>query len=488
MSASAGQMNSVTRNLPLSRQEAAQEILDRRQASRSLAKFIDYLDIGFKPAAHHKLLIGALEAVERGEIERLMVLMPPGSAKSTYASVLFPPWFMGRNPQSSVLGVSNTTDLAERFSRRARNLASLQRFRNVFDYGVSENTKSAGNWETERGGEFFAAGVGSAIAGRRADLGLIDDPIKTREEADSERVRQKQWDWYVNDFTTRLKPGARQILIQTRWHEDDLGGRILEREAGRWHVMRLPMIAVDRDPLGRKPGERLWPEWFTDDMVMQAKLDVRAWNALYQQDPAPEEGEYFQRDDFLEYAQLPTGLHMYGASDYAVTEGGGDYTEHGLFGIDFNDDIYVADWWREQASSDVWIEKQCDLIGQYEPLIWFGESGPIRKAIEPFLKRRMLERNVPCRLEWLSSIADKVVRARSFQARSAMGKVHLPKNAPWKADLMSQLMRFPAGKYDDGVDVCSLIGRGLEFARAPKIKKPEPAPAVRQFSTNGWMS
>lgn len=447
------------------------------------------MDVGVTPAPHHKLLIGALEAVERGEIPRLMVLMPPGSAKSTYASVLFPPWFMGRNPAASVLGVSNTTDLAERFSRRARNIAALQRFRNVFGYGVSENTKSAGNWETEKGGEFFAAGVGSAIAGRRADLGLIDDPIKTREEADSERVRQKQWDWYVNDFTTRLKPGARQIVIQTRWHEDDLGGRILEREAGRWHVMKLPMIAVDQcDPMGRKPGERLWPEWFTDEMVATAKMDVRAWNALYQQDPAPEEGEYFKRDDFNEYDSLPAGLHLYGASDYAVTEGGGDYTEHGIFGLDFNDDIYVVDWWREQASSDVWIEKQCDFIARHEPLIWFGESGPIRKAIEPFLKRRMMERKTPCRLEWLPSIADKVVRARPFQARAAMGKVYLPKNSHFISDLMSQLMRFPAGKYDDGVDVCSLIGRGLQFARSPEIRKEVVKPVrLPSRSGSGWM-
>lgn len=483
----AEQKSIPTTSLPISRQEAAQELLDRRNASRSLTKFIEYLDVGVTPAAHHKLLIGALEAVERGEIERLMVLMPPGSAKSTYASVLFPPWFMGRNPKASVLGVSNTTDLAERFSRRARNLAGAPRYRNVFKFGVAENSQSAGNWETEQGGEFFAAGVGSAIAGRRADLGLIDDPIKTREEADSDRVRQKQWDWYVNDFTTRLKPGARQILIQTRWHEDDLGGRILEREANRWAVMKLPMIAGLNDPLQRKPGERLWPEWFTDEMVATAKMDVRAWNALYQQDPAPENGDYFERDFFMEYDAPPEHLHRYGASDYAVTEGGGDYTEHGIFGLDFNDDIYVLDWWREQASSDVWIEKQCDLIAEHKPLIWFGESGPIKKAIEPFLKRRMNERKTPCRLEWLSSIADKVVRARPFQARSAMGKVYLPKHAPWLPDLMSQLMRFPAGKYDDGVDVCSLIGRGLEHARAPEIRAPKPLMRGMNRTQQGWM-
>lgn len=465
-----------------------EELLARKQAQQSFLKFIEYSELGIVPARHHRLLIDHLEAIERGDIQRAMFLMPPGSAKSTYASVLFPPWFMGRNPEASVLGVSNTTELAERFSRRSRNLVGNPRFRNVFGFGVSEDTKSAGSWETERGGEYFAAGVGAAIAGRRADLGLIDDPIKTREEADSERVRQKQWDWYVNDFSTRLKPGARQILIQTRWHEDDLGGRILEREASRWTVVKLPMVAQASDPLDRKPGERLWPEWFTDEMVQQARLDPRAWNALYQQDPAPEEGDFFQREDLGEYVELPQKLHFYGASDYAVTDGQGDYTEHGVFGLDYNGDIYVVDWWRDQTKPDVWVEKQCDLILHYKPLVWFGEKGLIRNAVESTLRKRMQERQAFCRLEWLPSITDKVARARAIQARCAMGKVYMPKHAGWKADLMREVLGFPGGKYDDGVDALSLIGRGLEFSKTPEIPRPqEIVPIERSRGPNAWM-
>lgn len=486
-------MNSPTAYSHISPQQAAQELLNRRMGRRSLKSFIDYLGVSPPPSAHHALLIDKLEAVVAGEIPRLMVWMPPGSAKSTYASILFPPYYMGRNPTVPILGVSNTTELAERFSRRARNIVSLQRYKNVFGFSCSEDSKAAGSWENERGGEFFAAGIGSAIAGRRAGLGLIDDPVKSREEADSERVRDKHWDWYLNDFLTRLLPGAPQIVIQTRWHEDDLSGRILEREASRWDILKLPMEATDPDdPLGRKPGERLWPEWFTDEMVQTAKMDTRAWNALYQQNPVPDEGDYFKRDHFIPYKAYPQGMHIYGASDYAVTEGGGDYTEHGIFGLDFNGSLYLIDWWRGQSASDVWIEKQCDLIAKYSPLIWFGESGPIRKAIEPFLKRRMQERGTLCRLEWLPSIADKVVRARPFQARAAMGNVYIPSNEAWMTDLMSQLMRFPAGKYDDGVDVCSLMGRGLEFAKAPQIKAAvKQTQAQREairYDGLGWMS
>jgi len=454
------------------------------QARKSLASFIEELGLGFTPALHHHLLIRELEAVELGETPRLMVLMPPGSAKSTYASILFPPWFMGRNEQDAVLGVSNTTELAERFSRRVRNIAAGPDFLRVFGFGVSDDTAAAANWETQRGGEFFAAGMGAAIAGRRADLGLIDDPIKNREEADSDRVRQKHWDWYLNDFLTRLKPGARQILIQTRWHEDDLGGRILEREADKWRVVKLPMLATDNDPLDRKPGERLWPEWFTEEMIETARKDTRSWNALYQQEPVPDEGDYFKRDNFSEYDAPPTALRIYAASDYAVTEGRGDYTEHGVFGVDANSNVYVLDWWRGQTQSDVWIETMCDLIIQWKPLIWFGEGGPIRRAIEPFLMRRMSERNAWCRLEWLPSINDKVVRARSIQALASVKSIAWPRVAPWRADVEKQMLQFPSGKHDDAVDVFSLIGRGLEHVRP--ATKPTPRKMAEQ--PMGWQA
>ncbi len=468
------------------------EMLARKQAQASFADYIKYMDFGFVPAAHHQLLIEHLEAIERGDINRLMIWMPPGSAKSTYTSALFPPWFLGRNRKASIIGVSNTAELAERFSRRSRNAVSLPAYRNIFGFGLKADTKAVGNWETETGGEFFATGIGSAIAGRRADLGLIDDPIKTREEADSDRVRQKQWDWYVNDFSTRLKPGARQVIIQTRWHEDDLSGKILDRDGDLWAVIKLPMIAGEHDPLGRMPGERLWPDWFTDEMVRHAQLDPRAWNALYQQDPSPEDGDFFQKDDFGEFDTeyiASTQMHYYGACDYAVSEGKGDFTEMGIAAVDYNGDLHIVDWWRGQTGSDVWIEKQCDFILKYKPMVWFGESGPIKSAVEPFLKRRMRERNAFCRLEWLPSISDKPSRARSIQARCAMGKVYLPKHAAWKADLMHQMMKFPTGKYDDGVDVMSLFGRGLEYIKGPELPRSnQQAPhAIRRSGGNAWM-
>jgi predicted phage terminase large subunit-like protein len=465
--------------------------LARRQAKASLERYIDYLELGIRPAAHHRLLLGHLAAVERGDIARLLVAMPPGSAKSTYASGIFPAWYMGRDPRRSVIATSHTDELAESFGRRVRNLFGSPDHRNVFGVGVSPDNQAAGRWETELGGQYYAAGVGGSITGRRADLGIIDDPVKNRQDADSELSRQRKWDWYVNDFRPRLKPEAAQIVIATRWHEDDLTGRLLTKEPGRWHLLELPMEAMPNDPLGRKVGQRLWPEWFTEEMVEDAKRDTRAWNALYQQQPAAEEGDYFKLDWFGEYDQLPQDVHFYGASDFAVTEGAGDYTEHGIFAVDLWSNVYIHDWWRDQTAADRWIERQCDMVRTYKPQCWFGESGPIRRSVEPYMLRRMNERNVHCRIEWLPSVSDKPTRCRPFQALASMGKVFIQKNMPHRADLIGQLTRFPAGRYDDGVDVCSLLGRGLEVVKAPRLKPRVEAarPVIRAGDQPGtaWL-
>jgi predicted phage terminase large subunit-like protein len=454
---------------------AARELLNRREAKTSLAAYISYCELGFTPAAHHKLLLGKLGAVERGEIRKLMVAMPPGSGKSEYASRIFPSWYLGNHPDRSVLACSHTQELADRFGRRVRNLFSGPAHRNVFGVSVAADSTAASRWETSAGGEYYGAGIGTAVTGRRADLGIIDDPVAGREAADSDRARETVWQWYLSDFLPRLKPNAALILIQTRWREDDLAGRILERERDNWHVLEIPMEALADDPLGRQPGDRLWPEWFTPDMVEQAKLDVRSWNALYQQQPVAETGDYFQLDWFGNiYKDLPKEAVKYGSGDYAVSEGKGDYTELGVFAVDAQSNLYICDWWKGQTSSDRWIEAQCDLIVKHKPVCWFGESGPIKRAVEPYLNRRMTERHAFVRLEWLPSVAEKTARCRPFQSLAAMQKIFLPEQAAWKADLIGQLTRFPAGKYDDGVDVCSLIGRGIELMPAPRIRHYEP--------------
>lgn len=448
----------------ISPQTAAKELLKRRSIRRSLTEWSRHC--GFEPAAHHALLISKLEAVARGDIDRLMVFMPPGSAKSTYASVLFPPYMLAQDPKLTIIAASHTVELAERFGRRVRNL--IAEHGNVLGFNLAVDSQAAGRWDTNAGGEYFAAGVRGPITGRRADLALIDDPVKSREEADSETIRERVKDWWRNDLYTRLKPGGRCVIIQTRWHELDLSGWLLEEAktgGDQWDVLNLPAIAEADDALGRKVGEPLWPDWQDGKALerIRGAVGPRTWSALYQQRPQPDEGTFFQRDWFQRFdiATRPQHLNVYGTSDYAVTEDGGDYTVHRVWGVDSGGGLWLLAGWRGQTTSDVWIERQIDLMIAHKPFAWFGEAGVIAKAIEPMLRRRMRERGIGGRLEWLPSIHDKPTRARGFQARAAMGTVHMPIGELGDTDI-DEYLRFPAGKNDDTIDCASLIGRALD--------------------------
>lgn len=467
-------------SLQLSQREAASELLARRKARAGLLAFTQYTNPAYEAAPHHRLIAEKLEAVERGEIKRLMIAMPPRHGKSELASRRFPSWFMGRQPGKQIIAASYNSDLANDFGREVRNIVNSPEFSALFKASLAQDSKAANRWHTDQGGMYVAAGVGTAITGRGADVLLIDDPFKDRQEADSELQRQRVWDWYTSTAYTRLMPGGAVVVINTRWHDDDLSGRLLaEQEDGgdKWELLSLPAISPQ--------GEPLWPEWYPLDRLEQIKsvLPARDWNALYQQNPIPDDGDYFKSAWFGEYDELPPNLRMYGASDYAVTDGDGDWTEHGIAGVDGSGNIYVADWWRKQSASDEWIEAQCDLIIKHEPMVWLGEKGVIQRAVQPYLLRRMQERQAFCRLEWLASIADKPTRARPIQAMASMGKVFLPKKAPWKAEVLAQLLRFPAAKHDDAVDVLGLFGRGMEFIRPPKKRSA----AVPDTAPEHWM-
>jgi len=446
---------------------------ERRRRNEAVASLTSWCEqIGFHPAAHQRLIIEKLEAVSRGEIKRLGLFLPPGSAKSTYASILYPPWHLSKHPEASIIAASHTAELAEKWGRKVRNLVSEHQ--ETLEVAISDDNKAAGRWETSDGGEYFAAGVGGSITGRRADLAIIDDPIRSREDADSLRVRTAQWDWYQFDLLTRLKPNAAIVLIQTRWHEDDLAGRILATESG-WDVVSIPMEAEPNDPLGRPAGSLLWPEWFTPEMLAQAKRDTRVWSALYQQRPTPEEGAYFKADWLRPCQKLPPreSLYVYGASDYAVTDKGGDYTVHIVIGIDPDDRLYVLDLWRGQTDSFVWIEAWCDLVKKWEPMEWAEEGGQIRGSVGPFLERMARERRAYTFRRQFPSKVDKATRAQSMRGRMAMGGLYLPMDAPWRAAFESEILRFPAGVHDDQVDALGLLGMLLDVIQAPMIPEAE---------------
>lgn len=484
------QANLRERSSSISPEQAARELLRRDLAQESLIAFTRYTKPDYQPAGHHKLIAEALERVERGECKRLMIFMPPRHGKSELASRRFPAWFLGRNPDRSIIAASYNSELATDFGREVRDIVGSKLYANVFDARLSENSQAAGRWHTSGRGGYVAAGVGTAVTGRGAHVLLIDDPFKDRVEADSETTREKVWRWYTSTAYTRLEGDVAAsvvddddiwqdfqreivtgeaepfegaiVLIMTRWNEDDLAGRLIAAQAkggDQWEKLDLPALSED--------GKALWPEKYSAERLgrIKAAIGPRDWTALYQQRPAPEEGTFFQRGWFKRHARKPDVYNVYITSDYAVTEGGGDYTEHAVWGLDPDNRLFMLDWWHGQTSSDVWIERLLDLIERWKPLCCFGEKGVIEKAVRPQLDRRMMERRVYCRMEWLPSIADKPTRARSFQSRAAMGLVSLPETEDGER-VLSQLLTFPAGKHDDAVDVCSLMGAAIDQAHS----------------------
>lgn len=504
--------------------EAAAEVMRRKRARQSLSEFAQAIEVPGRPvsgaedewifhpietrqAAHHFLLMQTLERVYTREIHQAMIFMPPGSAKSTYTSVVYPTYVMGKRPGSRFILGSYASAIAWKQSRRSRQIARSDAYRPIFNTGLRDGQRSVEEWALDNGSEYLAGGLLSGMTGNRATDILVDDPVAGREEADSANVRKKTREAYEDDLSTRLMPGGATVIIQTRWHEDDLSGGILPRDwagesgmiRGRdgldWFVLCLPAIA-DRldDPLGRKIGEPLWPEWFTGEHFERFRRNARTWSALFQQKPTPDSGDYFKAEWFRYYETRPKLLRIYGATDAAVTDeqdsdGEPDYTEHGIFGVDSEGNIFVLDWWSGQTTSDVWGDAQLDLVKKWKPLKWFGESGVIRRATEPFLKKRMRERKVYQVLEWLASIVDKPTRARSIQGRFSMGMVYLPSETlgfEWLPKVKAQLLGFPAAAFDDCVDVFSLIGRGMDSLMNAELEKPEK-PKPPEPGTIEWV-
>jgi len=443
------------------------------------------------------MILGTLQKISSGQyihkgeaVRSCMFFMPPGAAKSTYATVVFPAWYMGRNPESQIILASYASDIARKHGKKARQICGSPEYSSVFGTTLKGDTRAAEEWALDNGSEYMSGGLLSGLTGNRADGLIVDDPVKGRQEAESEATRSSIWEAYTNDADSRLKPKDWwKCVIQTRWHEDDLAGRILPeewrgesgvircRDGELWAVTCLQAECErDDDPLGRKRGELLWPEWFSAEHFRRFKKSPRLWRSLFQQTPTADEGSFFKREWFNAYDKAPQHLNVYMSGDFAVTEGGGDYTELGVWGVAPDKRIYLLDWWYGQTTADVWITEMVERFRFWKPQWFIGESGPIRRAIEPILKRRMFDDNSLCAIEWLPhGQANKEAAARPFQAICSQGLVYFPQNAMAER-VKDQLLRFPAGRYVDAVDTCSLFGRFIDMTwsrEAPKPKEPE---------------
>ncbi len=514
---------------------AAAEMIRRKRSQTSLHSFALNITIPGAPmdamcpdedlvgpaadllADHHALICTKLEETMNKPYGRLMLFLPPGSAKSSYANVALA-WDMSRPPPPHQQGdkrlimASYNDTIAKKQSRRVQTICKSPEYQNIWDEPVNIVMEAAGEWSLDNGAEFMAAGLTSGITGNRADGVLIDDPVKNREDADSPQLRQKTVDEYNDSVTTRLKPGAWIIIIQTRWHEMDLSGQLLPEtyngESGiirctdgmDWEVVNIPAKCErNDDPVGRKPGEYLWTDWFPPKHWQQyersdTREGRRLWSSLYQQRPTPEGGGDFKREDFNWYnpGEEPQKLYLYGASDYAVTEDDGDFTEHGIWGIDGDNKLWAIDWWSGQVETDEGVDRFLDLVEKYqnprsehELIQWINEGGVIDKAVRPLINRIMRERDVFIDVRTLPSMKDKRAKCRSFGGRVSAKSVWLPKTA-WAQDLVDQLIAMPAGRYDDKADVAGLIGRWIDKFVSAGPKAPEKPRGIKPF-TAAWL-
>lgn len=455
----------------MDRQAAARELLARENAYSSLKGFGDFmqptgeLDYKFPPAAHHLVLIDALERLERGDTNKLMVMMPPGGAKSTYASVRFINWYQARHPDHGILAASNTEGLAENFNRRRRNACYTEEWKAISGTRLDKDQQGVGKFSTEVGGFCQAAGVGSGIVGTRSHLNLLDDPVLNFEQARSENQMQKQWDWYQADFRSRLIPEGKEIIVTTRWSKSDICGRILDlikkgEETG-WEIIRIPMECdSEDDPVGRQLGDRLWPEWFTQDMVDRNKRDTQIWMGMYQQIPMDETGVWVGAENIEVVDSLPPKLTIVCGVDIALTVGGGDYTVFSVCGIDDERNVFVMDVVRQQVD----IDKTCDtffnLMAMHDITYFYIDDDNASRMMQRLMIEKCKARNIVIPLLVMPLRGqNKEVRAAPLRGLFMQKRVKILNNATWTNTLIAELMDFPAVAHDDQVDALSLIGR-----------------------------
>ena len=420
---------------------------------------------GQEPAKHHVRMISALEEVERGKIRQLMLLLPPGSAKSTYASKIFPAWWMMRNPQHSVIMACHTARLAEHFGRGVRGL--LEDFHGVVDVRVRPDSRAAARFGTDEGGEYFGIGVHGAVTGRRADLAVIDDPIRSFADAESFSAREHLWEWFRSELVTRMKPRGRMVLVMTRWHADDLAGRLIEK--GGWAVMRLPALAESCDPIGRLPGEALWPEW-EDRAAIEEKrslLGDRHFAALFQQAPLLQGGTLFNARAMRLVETVPDGVAVRGwdLAGTADSSGDPDWTAGVKLVRDPQGAVFVDDVVRFRAASAEVAERIRAVAAADGTAVSIGlpqDPGQAGKSQIMFLTQVLAGYRVVASPE----TGSKDLRAVPVASQVSNGAMAM-RRAAWNATFLDELANFPNGNKDDQVDALSRAFGMLLNTNAP---------------------
>lgn len=501
---------------PVNRQTAAARAVqaDRELSRRRMMHYVQKFRPRYLPGWVHQVICHKLEKFSRAVADekspRILLLVPPRHGKSVLASEEFPTWHLGSYPNHEFIAASYNVSLPIGFSRKVKERIEDPQYKLIFpDCALRADSQANEQWLTTEGGGYIAAGVGGGITGKGAHVLVIDDPIKNAEEADSLLIRDALWDWYGSTAYTRLAPGGGVLWIQTWWNEDDGAGRIQQHMAedegfDQFEVIKFPAVAeedeyLDADfnvyrategdiPEGarlvRRKGEALHAERYTLDMLRRVEktLTKRHWSALYQQNPVPDEGLYFTRDQFLPTVDLPGNRarprgYIYQAWDFAVTDlTRSDYTVGATIEQDSDDNMEARDCVRGKwTDGDTIVEKMLDSYEKWKPDYLGVEDGTIWKTMSATFWKRARERGLHPNLVILKTLGkDKGVRATPLQVLMQRGRMRFPFNAPWFEALKREFLRFLAGgNHDDMVDAFAWCAQMASQTVAPPVPKDQ---------------
>ena len=451
--------------LPVNEQEAFfgelaeyENSVKREKAQIDFASFVKEMWPGFIDGRHHKVMGKKFQEIAEGKVKRLIINMPPRHTKSEFASFLLPAWFLGKFPGKKIIQTSNTAELAVGFGRKVRNLVDSEQYAKIFpNVNLRSDSKAAGRWATNAGGEYFAIGVGGTVTGKGADLLIIDDPHSEQEAAlaaTSPEIFDKVYEWYTSGPRQRLQPGGSIIVVMTRWSKKDLTGKILQsmvdKDGEHWEVINFPAILPSGNPL--------WPEFWSLKELEALRLELPAgkWNAQYQQEPTSEEGAIIKRDwwKLWEPETPPRCEFIIQSWDTAFTKSErADYSACTTWGVFYKDEnqndpnVILLDAFKKRMEFPELKEKAFNHYKEWEPDAFIVEA----KASGAPLIYELRAMGIPVQEFTPSRGNDKMVRINSVSDLFASGKVWAP-GTRWADELIEEMAAFPNSDHDDLVD------------------------------------
>ena len=470
--------------------EHLEELKKRTLIQDRFMKFVEAMWPTFIAGRHHSRMASAFERVARGECKRLIINMPPRHTKSEFASYLLPAWFLGKYPHKKVIQTSHTAELAVGFGRKVRNLVDKQTYTEVFPgLGLQSDSKAAGRWNTSKGGDYFAIGVGGAVTGKGADLLIIDDPHSEQEAAlaeNSPEIYDKTYEWYTSGPRQRLQPGGAIVIVMTRWSQRDLTAQVLKSSAQRggeeWEVIEFPALMPSGNPL--------WPEfWPPEELAaLKEELPNSKWMAQYQQNPTSEESAIVKREwwKIWEEDEPPQCNFVLMSWDTAFEKTQrADYSALTTWGVFYQDDdagapqanIILLNAYRERMEFPRLKQVAIEEYKEWEPDSIIIE----KKASGAPLIYEMRAMGVPVQEFTPTKGNDKIARLNAVSDLFASGMVWAP-NTHWAEEVMDEVASFPAGEHDDYVDSTSMAlmrFRTGGFVRLPSDEE-EDAPYYRR--------